>query len=167
MTHIGKSKWPAIHRFRADVRGQSAVEFAIAAALLFLLVFAITDFGRLFYTQTTLQYALREAGRFAVTGRHLPDPMNPNQTLSRVDSIIETAQKYAMGLDVSNITISSPEGGSTQPAGGPRETIIISLTTDLRLITPYISRFFGTNGVYRFTVSTTFLNEPFDPSQTN
>ena len=153
-------------RLRADVRGQSFVEFALVAMLLFLLMFVIIDFGRVFYVKTTLESAMREAGRFAVTGRHLPNPNNPGQTLSRVDSIINIAKKFALGINISNIKISSPQGGPTRPAGGPRETVIIKLDTSLLLITPFAAKYFGPNG-YTFSVSTTFLNEPFNPSQIN
>ncbi|HUI05734.1 MAG TPA: TadE/TadG family type IV pilus assembly protein [Verrucomicrobiae bacterium] len=145
-------------------RGQSLVEFAMVAPLFFLLVFGITDFGRLFFTQQTLQFALREAGRYAVTGQH--QYIDPNDhsagTYSRVQSIRNVAQQYAMGLlsDPSAIQISS--GSTTNYAGGPGETVVVSLTTDLKLITPFIGNFFGPNGDYRFTVSTTFKNEPFD-----
>jgi hypothetical protein len=52
-------------------------------------------------------------------------------------------------------------------AGNPGSTVIVSLTTNLRLITPFISRYFGPSGEYAFTVSTTFKNEPFDPSDAN
>lgn len=164
---IARTRRAMVQRWNRDVRGQSLVEFAIVASLLFLLIFGVIDFGRLFYTQETLQHALREAGRFAVTGQHLADPDKPGQTLSRIDSIVETAKRYALGIDVSKVTISSPEGGDTRPAGGPRETIVISLTSDLKLITPYIGQFFGPDGVYSFKVSTTFLNEPFDPKRSN
>ena len=165
--HIARVKRGFAGRLRADVRGESLVEFALVSTMLFLLMFCIIDFGRLFYTKSTLESAMREAGRFAVTGRHLQNPINPSQTMSRVDSIIYTAKKYAMGIDISNIKISSPQGGPTRPAGGPRETCVISLSSNLKLITPFAAKYFGTNGVYTFTVSTTFLNEPFDPSQIN
>jgi hypothetical protein len=164
---IAKFKRSFAGRLQANVRGESLVEFAIVSTMLFLLMFGIIDFGRLFYNKTTLASALREAGRFAVTGRHLPNPNNPAQTMSRIDSIIYMARKYAMGIDISNIKISSPQGGPSRPAGGPREEVIISLTSNLKIITPFIARYFGTNGVYTFTVNTTFRNEPFDPSQIN
>src|SRR5581483_8506070 len=70
---------------RRSMRGQSLVEFAMIA-LLFLL-FGVVDFGRLFFVQMTLQNAVRQAGRFAITGNHLQDPKNPGQNLSRVNSI--------------------------------------------------------------------------------
>jgi len=139
------------------------VEFALVVPLFFILVFGIFDFGRLFYTQLTLQNALRQAGRFAVTGNHLSNPSNPSQLLSRLDSIIQVAQQAAPGIDVSGVQIRS--NGLT-PAGGPSDTITLTLTSQLRLLTPLISRFFGPNGVYTSTVSTTFRNEPFPPDQT-
>jgi len=150
-------------------RAQSLVEYALVAPLIFMLVFAMVDLGRLFFTQFALQNALRQAGRFAVTGNHLPDPAHTGQTLSRVTSIIQVAQQAAPGIDVSGIQISSTFGGSAGAgrAGGPGDTITLTLTSQLHLITPMISRFFGPNGVYTFTVSTSFRNEPFAPWQQN
>ena len=151
-------------RFVHD-RGQSLVEFALVAPLFFILVMGIFDFGRLFFTQMTLQHALRQAGRYAVTGNHLPDPSNPGQTLARVASIMAVAEKAAVGLDVTKIKISSNMGG-VGSAGGPGDTMTISLGSDLQLITPIIGQFFN-GGVYHFTVSTSFKNEPFHKSSTN
>jgi Flp pilus assembly protein TadG len=144
--------------------GQAMIEFAMVAPLFFLLVFGIIDFGRLFFTQMTLQHALREAGRFAVTGRHLQD--SNGQDITRVNSIIQTARNAAAGLDVNSISISSTQGGSNS-AGGPGDTVTVALTTSLRLITPLIGRYVGNNGLYTFSVRTTFKNEPFPSSQTN
>ena len=153
-----------VKRVHDACRGQSLVEFAMVAPLFFVLIFGIIDFGRLFFTQQTLQFALREAGRYAVTGQHMKSGTN---TLSRVESIRSIAQQYAVGLltDPSAIQISS--GGTTNYAGGPGDTVVVSLETKLHLITPIIGQFFGANGVYDFTVSTAFRNEPFDVSDTN
>ncbi|HLK31863.1 MAG TPA: TadE/TadG family type IV pilus assembly protein [Terriglobales bacterium] len=145
-------------------RGQSLVEFAMVLPLFFFLLFGAIDLGRLFYVQMTLQNAVRQAGRYAVTGNHMPDPKNPGKNLSRVDSIIQAAQQAAVGLDISSIQISSTNGGKNS-AGGPGDTVTISLTTNLKLITPLISRFF-TNNTYQFTVSVSFKNEPFPPGNT-
>lgn len=149
-----------LHRSRS---GQSLVEFAMIAPLFFILLFGIIDFGRLFFTQMTLQHALREAGRFAVTGRTLDDPANPGQQLTRLDSIIQIARQAAAGSDVTSIEISSLQGGANN-AGGSGDTITVALTTNLQLITPLIGRYFGPDGLYTFTVSTTFKNEPFPDS---
>src|SRR5471030_1151035 len=90
-----------------NMKGQVMAEFAIVAPLFFLLTFAVFDYGRLYLLQMTLQDAVQQAGRFASTGDHLSDPNNPGQNLSRIASIIATAQQYAVGADISNIQISS------------------------------------------------------------
>lgn len=158
-------------RARRARHGQSLVEFAVVAPLFFLLVFGVTDFGRLFFTKTTLQHALREAGRYAVTGQHQQDPNNPATPLSRVQSIRNIAQSRAAGLlpASSNIDVKAYDSqgrvDAAHPAGLPGETVVVSLTTQLTLITPLIGKFFpqvNGKGVYTFTVSTSFKNEPFD-----
>ena len=148
-------------RVRKSNRGQSTVEFAFVAILFFELMFGIIDIGRLFFVELTLQNAMRQAGRYAVTGSHLPDPSNPGKYLTRAASIIQIAQNAAVGTIISNPQITPPDGG------GPDATVNISLTSSLTLFTPLIGQFFGTNGVYTFTVSTTFRNEPFPPGQTS
>src|ERR1700679_2252602 len=112
-----KNMKASTHRTPSLVRarsGQSLVEFALVAPLFFLLVFGITDFGRLFFTQETLQFALREAGRYAVTGQQMAN--GTGGFLSRVDSIKAVAAQKAIGIDVSNIQVSSPQGGVAVPS---------------------------------------------------
>src|SRR5271157_6342473 len=145
--------------------GTSVLEFALVAPLFFLLFFAVFDFSRLFYVEMTLQNAVREAGRYAVTGNHLPDPQHSGQNLSRVNSIIQVAQQAAMGISIAGIQVSSAGGGSGS-AGGPGDTVTISLTTNLKLMTPIVAQFFK-NGTYAFTVSVSFKNEPFPPGNTS
>lgn len=154
-------------RHSSAERGQATVEYALVVPLIFLLVFGLVDFGRLFFTELTLQYALRAAARYAVTGNHLPNPANPSQMLTRVASIEQVAQRHAMGIDVSGLQISSRSGGvAGSGAGAPGDIVTLSLTYNLVLMTPIIGQFFP-NGVYTFTVSTSFENEPFPPSQQN
>ncbi|MCS7048281.1 MAG: pilus assembly protein [Verrucomicrobiae bacterium] len=150
---------------KSNRRAQSLVEFAMVAPLFFLLIFGIIDFGRVYFTQATIQHALREAGRFAVTGNRLPGT-NPatGQPYTRVESIIEVARKAAVGADITGITVSSQAGGANH-AGGPGDRVTVSITATVRIITPIIGQFFP-NGRHTFTARTTFRNEPFNPSQT-
>ncbi len=145
--------------------GNAITEFALILPLFLLMMCAITDMSRLFYVETTLQNAVRQGGRYASTGNHQPDPLHPGQNLSRVNSIILVAQQAAMGLNVSNIQISSLAGGAGS-AGGPGDTVTLSLTSNVKLLTPIIAHFF-TNGTYTFSVSVSFKNEPFPPSSTS
>jgi Flp pilus assembly protein TadG len=145
-------------------RGQAMVEFILVAPLYFLLIFAVMDFGRMFFVQMNLQQAVQEAARYASTGNHMNDPNNPGQTLSRINSIIADVQQMAIGASVSNVQISSVGGGAGS-AGGPGDTVTVSLTTNLPLMTPLVSAFFP-NGAYTFSSSATVQNEPFSAANT-
>lgn len=54
------------HNSVRQQRGAAAVEFAIVAMLLFVLLFAILEFGRLFYVLNSVQEVTRRAAREAV-----------------------------------------------------------------------------------------------------
>jgi Flp pilus assembly protein TadG len=152
---------------RKASRGQTFLEFAIVAPLFFGLMFALFDFGRLFFVQMNLEQAVFEAGRYASTGNHLANPNSPGQNLSRVNSIISIAQQAAdsLGATLSSINISSINGGAGS-AGGPGDTVTVAVTASLPLMTPLVGQFFP-GGAFTFTSSATFKNEPFNPSQTN
>lgn len=149
-------------------RGQTLLEFALVVPVFLMLVFAVIDFGHLFYVQMSLENAVREAGRYATTGNHLADPKNPGKNLSRVNSIIQTVQQAATGLNVpsNSITVSSVGGGAGS-AGGPGDTVTVTVNTGVKMMTPLIAPFFKPNGTYNFTTSVTFTNEPFPQGQTN
>jgi Flp pilus assembly protein TadG len=144
------------------------VEFALVLPVFLLLLCGVIDFSNVFYNEMTMQNALRQAGRFATTGNTLADPNNPGQNLSRVASIIATAQQAAAGLNMSanSINISSNGTGGTggaANAGGPGDIITISVTGGVPMLTPVIAPFFPPNGTYNYTVSVTFKNEPWKP----
>jgi Flp pilus assembly protein TadG len=156
---------PPAKRLSSRDDGSATMEFALAATMMFTVILGCFEFACLMYGQLTLQNAVRTAGRYAMTGNHLPDPNHAGQNLSRTASITQVAQQAAMGLDVSNIQISSVLGGSNN-AGGPGDTVTISLTANLPLMTALIGQYFA-NGVYTTTVSATFRNEPFPPGNSN
>jgi Flp pilus assembly protein TadG len=143
--------------------GQSLVEFAFAAMIFFFLVFAVFDFGHLFFVEMYVQNAIQEAARYGSTGNHLPDPKNPGNDLSRVDSIVDTLKTDAMGVNISNVQITSLNGGSGS-AGGPGDILTVSTTVSVPLATPVIAQLFP-NGQFTFPASVTIMNEPFPPSE--
>ena len=144
-------------KLKAD-SGQTLVEFAIAAIVFLLLIFAVIDFSFLFFTKLTLQNAVRQGGRYAITGQAMPSK-------TRYASILQTIENHGMGFAVdSNTTICSALKGCTS-AGGPGDTVTITVTYTYKFITPLVGAFF-TGGAYTFSVSTSFKNEPFPPSET-
>jgi Flp pilus assembly protein TadG len=137
--------------------GQTMVEFAFIAPLFLLLICGVMDYGRLFFTQSSIEDAVQQAGRYGSTG-------NAKTGLTRLQSIEAVLQQAAVGINVpiQNIQISSFTNGVWVPgsAGGPGETVAITVTMGMKLLTPMIGQYFF-NGVYTFTASTTFQNEPF------
>jgi Flp pilus assembly protein TadG len=97
----------AFSRMRAFGRGSSgatAVEFALVAPLLFLLLFAIVEFGRAWWTKNSLQYAVERATRYAVVCATGACPS---------DGAIQTYaanQVYAQSMDSSAFSVTHPAG---------------------------------------------------------
>ena len=79
-------------------------------------------------------------------------------------SIAKAAERKHIAVSAVSLNPSSVTGGSGN-AGGPGDTVTVSLTSNVKLMTPVVATFFS-NGVCRLTFSSTYRNEPFPPSQT-
>ncbi len=158
----------ALHsrRLNEPCRGQSLVEFSIVTMTFFLMTFAVIDFSWMMFNQLSMQDAVREAGRYAVTGNHLKDPKK-GTTLSRVESINLILQQSATGAKLTRVDVSSTSGTktTTNSAGGPGDTVNIKVTCSVPLLTVALGRLVGSDKAFHFVVSSTFKNEPFSPSQ--
>lgn len=144
-------------------RGVSVLEFALVCMLFFLLIFCLFDYCWLLFAEMNMQDAVREAARYASTGQHVTSPSGA--TLSRNDSIIQVLNSLDMSATITNVNISSVEGG-VGSAGGPGDTVTIQVNCMLPFLTGFISPFFGNSSSLSFTVSSTTKNEPFPSSQT-
>jgi len=147
--------------------GQSLVEFSLVIGIFAVLVMGLADFGLLFYTQVTLQNAVRQAGRYAITGQCLGGAGSCTST--RLASIQQALEAASVGLiNGSNIgadvviACQNEGGGCPNQAGGPGDVITITVTYPYSFILPI-----GVvlpNG-FSINVSAAFTNEPFPPSQ--
>jgi len=149
----------AIHQVkRRSESGQTLVEFAIAALVFLTLVFVVIDFSYLYFNKLTLQNAVRQAGRYAITGQAMP-----SQT--RYASILQTVQTYSLGRATSSNTTICGAVLGCGCGGGPGETVTITVTYQYQFITPLVAKFIS-GGAYAMTVSSSFKNEPFPPGLT-
>jgi Flp pilus assembly protein TadG len=132
-------------------RGQSVVEFTLAAPLFFLAFYAIIEFSHLFYVRSTLQHALDEAARYMSTGQ--------GQVVGDSNARINAIQKVfcnnlvATGIACPTLTMIAPEGNL------PGKIVTITATATK----PFFSGFLGflaPTGV-EMTVSTMYQNEPY------
>jgi Flp pilus assembly protein TadG len=153
-------------------KGQSAPEYAVVALLFFALLFGVMDYSWLFFAQMNVQQAVDDGGRFASTGNHLTNSSGGSE--SRTQSIINTIQNeisvpnvnVATSLSICSVDGGCNTSGGSAPAGGPGDTVTLTLPVSLPLWTPWLAHFF-TGGNYNFTATTTFKNEPFNPGNTN
>ena len=133
--------------------GQSLVEFAISLLTFLVLIFAVMDFSYLFLVKLTLQNAVRQAGRYAITGQSMSGQ-------SRYNSILLTAEQHSFGLaNSSNTTICSGATGCGS-GGGPLDSVTITITYPYPFITPLLGAVFK-SGTYSIKVTDTYKNEPF------
>lgn len=149
-------------------RGSTIVEFAFITTLLLSVLLAVVDFGQLFYSNLTMQHAVREGTRFAVTGS-TSLATTPAAADARCQAAIAKIREQSVGIyerlapDVSFKTV-APDGSTTSIANGScynaGEIIVIEVVATAPVLTPFLRPFFN-NGEYQFTVATTMKNEAF------
>jgi Flp pilus assembly protein TadG len=85
-------------------RGQTAVEFALGASLLFILMFALMKLGFAVYSYNTISHTTRECVRYAFV--HGPGSVNP-QTASAIEQRYKYA--YMPGGAPLTVTVTFPQ----------------------------------------------------------
>ncbi|APG28688.1 hypothetical protein A7E78_13110 [Syntrophotalea acetylenivorans] len=144
-------------------KGATVVEFALIIPVLLILLMAIIELGALFWVNMTMQHAVREGARYAITGRIDLDPNpNPDDRL-RPAAVAEKIKLSSLGLYdsvVTDMVVTDPDGNVLGGFGGPGETLVINLQCSWPLLTPLIRPFFD-GGTYNFQVSSTMRNENF------
>jgi hypothetical protein len=152
-----------------DESGQSLLEFAFSATVFLIFFFAVAEFGFLFFTKLTLQNAVRQAGRYAITGNCGTNGSNGsncfgNGATNRLSQILQTVSYYSFGLHPT-VTVSCIQGSCPgyaglggNNAGGPGDTVQIAAKYTW---TPFLLPTFLSP--YTFTVQSTFRNETFAP----
>lgn len=142
--------------------GATLVEMAIIAPVFLLVLVSIIELSMMFFATLTMQYAVREGARFAVTGR-----ANDGGNKMRYETVLAKIRDNSVGIyDKVNPDISV--NGKAQVAssysnamfGSGGEMVVVQFNCTWLVTTPLLSAFF-TDGKYRFAVATTMKNEFF------
>ena len=150
---------------KANDYGGALIETAFCLSIFLVFVTGTMDFGHMFSTKVTIQNAVRQAGRYAITGQCIEG--TNGCSINRYSSILQQAENYSLGmLTASDIAITCTDNGGGCPtlAGGPGDIVTIKATYPYHFMTGPIGAFF-TNGMYTLTESASFTNEAFPPSQ--
>ena len=136
-------------------RGQSVVEFTLAAPVFFLAFYAIVEFSHLFYVRSTLQHALDEAARYMSTGQG-QDSSNPDgPDAARLAAIqrVFCNNLVATGLGCPTINVIAPEGNL------PGKFVTLTVTARKAFFSGFL-RVLDLAGV-ELTASTIYQNESY------
>ena len=155
---------------KMDRKGQALVEFAMALLVFLPLLLAVIELGIMFYVNLTMQHAVREGTRYAVTGQSKPGS-------DRMLSLIRVISDSSNGLYDKNlhdpkdpvVSVVSPTQvtfnnftgtPTTGTPGAANDIIVVRLDYSWALLTPVLKPFFS-DGKYTFTVRSTMKNEFF------
>lgn len=134
--------------------GATIVEMAIIAPVFLLVLVAIIELSMMFFATLTMQYAVREGGRYAITGQ----TADPNVVIARIrDNSMGMFERTSAQVSVNGTKYATYGKGMF---GAPGDILVIQLDCSWPVTTPILSSFF-TDGTYRFSVAATMRNEIF------
>ncbi len=114
---------------RGHSRGQTGVEFAGTALLMFTAVFGIFCASMLLYAYNFVSNSARDAVRYAIVhGSHSLDP-------ATADDITTFVKDMASGLQSSNLTVST----TWTPNNNPGSLVAVQVTYDFQPFFPFSS----------------------------
>jgi len=144
-----------LRQLKGSTSGQSLAEFALVLPVLLLVFMGIFEFGRFYYTRLTLQHAVREATRYAITGQTQTDP-ETGEPISRASSIVNVilANTATLHVDLDGISIDPADGG------GPEEIVRVRVDFGYDFEMPLVKEFLPGAGV-TLSYEAAMRNEPF------
>jgi Flp pilus assembly protein TadG len=118
-------------------RGVSAVEFALLFPFLIAILFGVVDFGRAFWTRSSLQTAAEDAGRYAMTHTGLTNSQIEAYLRTRTGHVDPAAVSVVFGTDVdSGVTFTTITARTTLTLGGPLNIAPMTLQGRTRVPRP-------------------------------
>ena len=110
-----------MHR-RAQVRGQSLVEFALVLPLLILILLGILDLGRAFSAYIVITNAARDGAYYGT--------MHPTETSAIIQRVLTEANGSGTSVTAADVSVST-----TGAVGTP---IRVTVTHDFALLTSFL-----------------------------
>lgn len=157
-------------------RGAALVEFAMIAPILFFLIAMIMELGVMFWVNLTMQYAVREGARYAITGQNNLDPATANK--QRYEAVLQRIKDSSLGLYgmvspviVVNGVSQTPSAYNNNMFGAAGDIVVLQVNCTwpvvtpawrlMALLNPSHQTSAGSRSQYTFSVAATMRNEAF------
>jgi Flp pilus assembly protein TadG len=144
--------------------GATLVEMAIIAPVFILVLVSIIELSMMFFATLTMQYAVREGARFAITGRANDGGTSTQQRFATVigkirDNSVGIYDKVDPAISINGKGYASGTYGNAM-FGGAGDMVVLQLDCTWAVTTPLLSAWFS-DGKYRFAAAVTMRNEFF------
>jgi hypothetical protein len=141
-------------------RGGTLVEFALVAPLVILLIMAALELAIVFWVNLTLQHAVREGARYAVTGQG--GALREQLAVQRiVEQSMGLYQRVQPVLSINRADVpADPAHIAPGMLGAGGTLLVLQIDGAWPVASPLLQPWLGT--VYRFRVAATMRNEAFE-----
>lgn len=148
---------------RKKQSGLAIVEMSVVASFFFFLFFIIVDLSVFSYVKLTMQNAVREGTRYAITGR---SDLDPDGNGVREAAILAKVNEASHGylervMRIEDVRVEDLDGNPVTGFGQGGDIIAIHLDCEWTSISPFTHLFLD-DGKYTFTVSSAMRNEAFE-----
>jgi len=116
------------HKFIKNKKGQAMVETIFVLPLLFLLIFGIIEFGRIYFTYSILSNAAREGARYAA----VHEPADYDDAIERMKNVASTLSLKDDDIEISDVG----------------ENVLAKVTYELEMITPIVGPMISDEGMF-------------------
>ena len=150
-----------IFRKQSGQGGATLLELALITPVFLMLIIGIIELSMAYFANMTMQHAVREGARYAVTGNKDLDPASSNQ--QRYQAVIQKMKDSSMGIyDKVNpvITVNGVSGTSAGMFGNSGDIVVISVAYNWKFATPMMAAFYK-DGKSSNVVAATMRNESF------
>ncbi|MCL9781276.1 pilus assembly protein [Vibrio sp. S4M6] len=147
---------------RKALFGGTIVEFSIVANVFFLTLMTAIDLAYFGYVKLTMQHAVREGARYAITGRADLDPEgNGDRSAAILEKISDASNGYLSKVASNeDIRVEDIHGNNVTGFGDAGDIVAIHIDCTWPTGSPFIYPLV-TDGYYNFTVSAAMRNEAF------
>ncbi len=134
-------------RGRGRTRGQSLVEMALIAPVIFLLLLTALDLGRLLYSQITVTNAAKEGALVASQGGTFQSDQACSDTNTIMCGVLTEALDGFVEVDQALVTVEPAlcDKNAMYPAAGAPPSVTVSVQAPFRVLTPIIGDIVGAN----------------------